>query len=272
MRDIYLSTYCVAFQDYPWLAECIRTFPDFPVGVEFATSWTTPNFDENLVRQIPVFSHLPITLHAPFVEECTIPGSPEEQFMEKEYNKACRLYHQFHATSMVMHTHEGSFPAQEGDRWRARSLEVLLDWTRRMIDEGIHVTVENVGYPKKNSVLFDQEQFVALFDRLPQEVGCLIDTGHAMLNRWDIPALIRRMGTRINGYHLNNNDGFHDSHYPIYDPEGFCSHQEMDDILRAIAQYTPQAHLVLEYAPDGRATTPVIHSDIRRVVQITESL
>lgn len=88
MRDIYLSTYCVAFQDYPWLAECIRTFPDFPVGVEFATSWTTPNFDENLVRQIPVFSHLPITLHAPFVEECTIPGSPEEQFMEKEYNKA----------------------------------------------------------------------------------------------------------------------------------------------------------------------------------------
>ena len=77
MRDIYLSTYCVAFQDYPWLAECIRTFPDFPVGVEFATSWTTPNFDENLVRQIPVFSHLPITLHAPFVEECTIPGSPE---------------------------------------------------------------------------------------------------------------------------------------------------------------------------------------------------
>lgn len=121
-----------------------------------------------------------------------------------------------------------------------------------MIDEGIHVTVENVGYPKKNSVLFDQEQFVALFDRLPQEVGCLIDTGHAMLNRWDIPALIRRMGTRIKGYHLNNNDGFHDSHYPIYDPEGFCSHQEMDDILRAIAQYTPQAHLVLEYAPDGR--------------------
>lgn len=173
---------------------------------------------------------------------------------------------------MVMHTHEGSFPAQEGDRWRARSLEVLLDWTRRMIDEGIHVTVENVGYPKKNSVLFDQEQFVALFDRLPQEVGCLIDTGHAMLNRWDIPALIRRMGTRIKGYHLNNNDGFHDSHYPIYDPEGFCSHQEMDDILRAIAQYTPQAHLVLEYAPDGRATMPVIHSDIRRVVQITESL
>ena len=80
------------------------------------------------------------------------------------------------------------------------------------------------------------------------------------------------MGTRIKGYHLNNNDGFHDSHYPIYDPEGFCSHQEMDDILRAIAQYTPQAHLVLEDAPDGRATTPVIHSDIRRVVQITESL
>lgn len=269
MKNIYLSTYCVAFQNYPWLEQCIRSFHDFPVGVEFATSWTTPGFDQNLVAQIPRFSDLPVTLHAPFVEACTVPGSDAERIMEREFQKACDLYPRFKATSMVMHTHEGSFPHDQLEAWRARSLEVLLDWTGQMLRQGISVTVENVGYPKKDSVLFDEEQFVSLFDQLPQEVGCLIDTGHAMLNHWDIPALIRRMGTRIKGYHLNNNDGTHDSHLPLYDPEGVCPEGEMDKLLRAIAQYTPQAHLVLEYAPGNRVTAEGLHRDIRRVEQLT---
>ncbi|MGO5023275.1 sugar phosphate isomerase/epimerase family protein [Lawsonibacter sp. LCP25S3_G6] len=272
MKNLYLSTFCVGFHDYAQLEQCIRTFTDFPVGVEFATSWTTPNFDQELLQQIPVFSHLPITLHAPFVEECTAPGSAEEALMEQEYTKACRLYHQFGASSMVMHTHEGSFPADQHAYWRARCLEVLLDWTGRMREQNINVTVENVGYPKKDNVLFDQEQFLDLFDHLPQEVGCLIDTGHAILNHWDIPGLIRRMGSRIKGYHLNNNDGIHDSHYPLYDPDGVYSASQIDEILQTIAQYTPDAHLILEYAPNGRATTAVIHHDLQRVAHVTGSL
>lgn len=123
-----------------------------------------------------------------------------------------------------------------------------------MVRQGIRPTVENVGFPLKNSVLFDQAEFEALFDQLPPEVGCLLDTGHALLNHWDIPALIRRLGSRIWGYHLNNNDGLHDSHYPIYDPDGVCPPQEMDEILRSIAKYSPQADLVLEYAPSPRVT------------------
>lgn len=30
MRDIYLSTYCVAFQDYPWLAGVHPYLPRLP--------------------------------------------------------------------------------------------------------------------------------------------------------------------------------------------------------------------------------------------------
>ena len=270
MRPIYLSTYCVAFQDYPWLERCIRSFPDFPLGVEFATSWTTPEFDRKLEEQIPVFAGVPVTLHAPFIEACTVPGSPEERWMEENFLRACRLYPRFGATSMVMHTHEGAFPAGELDRWRQRSLEVLLDWTGRMERMGISVTVENVGYPARGNVLFDLEQFEELFRQLPPSVGCLIDTGHALLNGWDIPALIRRMGGRIRGYHLNNNDGLHDSHLPLYDPAGCCPPEEMDAILRAIARHTPQAHLILEYAPGERITRERIHGDARRVARIVQ--
>ena len=179
MKQIYLSTYCVLFQDYAFLKRCVEQFPDFPVGIEFATYWPTPDFDRLLAAQIPAFAGRPATLHAPFVEICTEPGSPEEAFMELTFQKACALYPQFGASSMVMHTHEGSFPAVQADSRRARSTEVLQAWTERMLRQGISITAENVGYPGKDNVLFDEAQFVALFDRLPAGAGCLIDIGHA---------------------------------------------------------------------------------------------
>ena len=51
----------------------------------------------------------------------------------------------------------------------------------------------------------------------PDEVGALIDTGHAMANHWDIPKLISQLGTRIKGYHLHNTDGVHDLHRPMFE-------------------------------------------------------
>ena len=126
------------------------------------------------------------------------------------------------------------------------------------------MTVENVGYPLKDNLLFNQEEFIQLFADLPEGIGCLIDTGHAMLNDWDIVKVIQTLGPRIRGYHLNNNDGKHDSHYPLYDAEGYYSPQQIDEMLRAIALYSPEADLGIEYAPDGRFTTESLYADIRR--------
>lgn len=41
-------------------------------------------------------------------------------------------------------------------------------------------------------------------------------------------------------------------------------------MLRAIALYSPEADLGIEYAPDGRFTTESLYADIRRVVRVTE--
>lgn len=141
---------------------------------------------------------------------------------------------------MVIHTNEGSFPEEERSAKRARTKEVLLRWYEKLRKMGIEMTVENVGYPLKDNLLFDYDEFVRLFAELPDEIGCLIDTGHAMLNGWDIVKLIKTLGPRIRGYHLNNNDGKHDSHYPLYDSEGYYSPQQIDEMLRAIAIYSPE--------------------------------
>lgn len=271
MKKIYLSTYGVAFSDYETLKKQIEEFSDFQLGVEYATSWTDPDFFEKLDAQVENLKGIPATIHSPFIEICTVPGSSEEQMMEVAFTRACGYYKAFHATSMVFHTNESSFPKEEKEAKRARVREVLLDWYQRLKDQGIEMTVENVGYPKKQNQLFDYDQFIQLFQELPEEIGCLIDTGHAMLNGWDMVKLIETLGPRIRGYHLNNNDGIHDSHYPLYDPEGFYSPEQMDEVLRAIARYSPDADLGIEYAPDGRFTQESLYEDIRRVVRVMEA-
>ena len=113
MKTIYISSYCVFFRDYPALYDMVRGTDD--LGVELATSWTYPEFDALLDAQVQTFAHTPVTIHAPFVEICNEAGSPDAQAMDRAFEKAFRWYDAFHATSMVMHTHEkavspGSIP------------------------------------------------------------------------------------------------------------------------------------------------------------------
>jgi sugar phosphate isomerase/epimerase len=266
---IYLNTFCANFHDYPWLKNCVDHFRDFSVGVEFATYWVLqPDLPGLLDQQVEKFQGIPATIHAPFIEICNEPGSQAEQDMEREFRHAIWAYHAFHASSMVMHTNENSFPAEQRPAMRKKSVEMIRYWYGEMKKEGIHLTVENVGYPKKDNCLFDFENFIALFQELPEEVGCLIDTGHAMLNNWDIIQLIQRLGTRIRGYHLNNNNGHGDSHYPTFDPRGYYTSRQMEDVIAAIARYSPDADLILEYAPGPHITEELMHDDIRHVARI----
>ena len=270
MKPVYLSAFCVDFRDYGWLEDLIRSSGG-AFGVEFGTSWKHPDFDELLEAQIPRFRGLPVTLHSPFVEICTEPGSEAEAFMKASFEKAARWYHLFGATSMVMHTHQAAFdPARRSEKQR-RSEDVLLEtaeWARR---EGISLTVENVGYPLKNNVLFDQEEYISLIRRLPPEVGALIDTGHAMANGWDIPAVVEALGDRIRGYHLHNTDDAHDLHRPMYEAGWNYSAEQMDRLLSCICRHSPDADLILEYAPGEHVTRDLFEGELARLRSVWEN-
>lgn len=268
-KKMYISTLCVKFKDYWWLKNCIDSFDDFPVGIEHGTWWELqPELGDVLDENKSMFYGMPTTIHAPFHEIINEPGSAQEAKMLETFRRACRIYHECNAASMVMHTNEHSFPAETREDMRKRSKEMILFWHNEFKKEGIRMTIENVGYPAKDNQLFDYEQFIHLFHELPEDIGCLIDTGHAMLNNWDIVALIKTLGPRIRGYHLNNNDGRSDAHYPTFDPAGYLSPRKMEEIVAAIARFSPDADLVLEYMFGPRATIDVIHSDLRRIAKI----
>ena len=219
MKPVYLSSFCVRFEDYDLLESLCRGVSPYVAGVELGTSWDKlPDFNERLDRQIPRFQQYPVTIHAPFVEISGAPDSEERRIMDAAFDRAFRWYHEFHATSMVMHTHEKAVDPAQAEAMRENARLAILSVAERAAREGVHLTVENVGYPGRHNVLFDQEQWIALFDQLPDEVGALLDTGHALANGWDLFEVVRRLGTRLRGYHLHNSVYGKDLHRPMFEP------------------------------------------------------
>ena len=253
MNQLFISSFGVNFEHYDLLDQLRQACPGIPMGVELGTGWSIPNFDQLLDSQQERFRDVPVTLHDPFVE---ISGAHDRTEREDMFN----------ARSMVMHTHERSVPPQERRQLQEWSLEAILHMGRRAKAEKAHLLVENVGFPAKNSVLLDQNEYVALFDKLPDEIGALIDTGHAMANHWDIPLLIQQLGTRIRGYHLHNTDGYHDLHRPMFEEGLWYTPEQMEDLLRQIGRETPDAELIFEYVQGPHMTTELFRADARRTV------
>lgn len=245
MNPLYISAYVVNFDDYKTLADWCRTAA---VGPELAADWKAPDFYEHLQANAALFEGMPVTFHAPFVDLSAPRGSEKAREAQAKLQTAFDLYRQFGACSMVIHTHEG-VPEGDFDAARQRSTEALLDLGEQARRAGVSLTVENVGFPDRDNHLYDLEQFCALFETLPEDMGCLIDTGHALRNGWDIPALIRRLGTRIRGYHIHTNNRIRDLHWPLSHGESCMTAAQTQELLATIAAVTPDAHIILEYSP-----------------------
>lgn len=48
MQKIFISSFCVLFEDYDLLEQLCKSCPEVPMGAELGTSWPIPNFDELL--------------------------------------------------------------------------------------------------------------------------------------------------------------------------------------------------------------------------------
>ena len=100
---------------------------------------------------------------------------------------------------------------------RSRAIDASYALLERMIERcrgtGITIAYENIAGP--SMALFTQEEFIHALDGVDPSVKFLLDVGHAHCNHWDIPAVIERLGERLCGFHLHDNDGTGDAHLPI---------------------------------------------------------
>lgn len=206
-------------------------------------NWEEPaNWNEEFLRFKDYTG--PISVHSP-IWELNLASSRFEVISQYSYEvyKGCLEWSaRIGAEQMVLHPSLYSTMIFNRKQSQARSIDNLKRLGEVAGKLGIDLAVENVGFHE--FALFDEEEFVRLFEDIPT-ISALVDVGHAHINGWDTPELIRRLGTRLSAVHLHDNDGIDDLHQPI--GEGTIAWDPLFDALRSLSH---PFRSILEYQFD----------------------
>lgn len=123
---------------------------------------------------------------------------------------------------------------------RKRSRESVLELLDFAKEHHQNILVENVGSTKTS--IFNEDEFCHFLDDMPDNVGYIIDLGHALITKWDIPKMIRTMGSRLKALHIHDNDGVCDAHLPI----GYGI-MDWESLYEVIKESNPSLWLIMEY-------------------------
>jgi sugar phosphate isomerase/epimerase len=243
--EVYYSELCLlgqdVFQNVHMLASQGTSLIELMMD---GTGWSTllPHIEETAaaLRALPV-KGIGYSVHAP-VWDANLAG--ENTWLRtgalealKEAVRFCRLLEAVH---LVVHPgvcHAVSFDKAAARRRALDLLHQLAAYNRLF---GVRLLMENVGTSATS--LFREDEYSSFLDGFPPECGYIIDVGHANINGWDIPNLIRRTGDRLYALHLHDNHGTEDSHLPI--GEGTVNWETLFTVLRGM---TRRPVLVLEY-------------------------
>lgn len=159
-----------------------------------------------------------------------------------EYKKAIEFAGMIHASHVVIHPGFCFSPVFNRELAKQRAAEAIQQLCDVAKPLNVKLAVENVGY--NGSSLFTQEEFTSFLDSIDETAGYLLDVGHAYLNKWDIPYIIKSTKGRLLAVHLHDNTGVGDDHLPI--GKGTI---KWKNIYEALSKFAPDCKLILEYAP-----------------------
>ena len=203
-------------------------------GIEFFYEFGKDYYWDN---EVAAWGKRSLSIHGPCVAVNLADKSHKNY--AKIFAKTFAYAKKIKAGFVVVHTNEGwSEEREQVQNLVIRRLRNVLELGEQY---GVQVLIENVGLRPKQSLLFDLPEFMALLDVFPQ-AGVLLDTGHAHVNGWDIPAVIKTLGKRLVACHLHDNSGQGDEHLPI--GQGSIA---WEAYFKAIKKHAPKSIQVLEY-------------------------
>lgn len=267
MKTLLNAAYCVNFDDFETLAQ--MALPG--TGVELVLFSDRPEYMNCLRTQTARFCDMPVTLHGPFLEvEAACPSnSAARRRILDAYDEAFDVYEQFQARSIVMHTNQCACAKGDQGIYRRMVAETIAEIGAMAKQRNIRLTVENVGLDVKDTMIFDQAAFMDLIFSLPEHIGCLIDLGHMIINQWDCLGAIEILGSRIWAYHLHNNDGTRDGHRPLFEPQMRYTPVQVEETLRCMERFSPEADWILEYEPGSHISVDSMKKEMERLLSFT---
>lgn len=147
------------------------------------------------------------------------------------------------AKQMVVHPGFANSPCFDKAQAQKRAHDAILALAEQAKKVDVKLAFENVGY--HGASIYTQDEFIHALDGVDGIVGYLIDIGHAHINQWDIPEVIRRLSDRMFGFHIHDNNGSRDEHRPI--GEGSVDWAGVVGAMREVKNTS--CEFILEYVP-----------------------
>ena len=212
------------------------------IGVEVYSETGSDFYWDHLLPKLMADRSGPLTVHGPYQNIDLSSADIDYEAARGIYEWTFKLCKKFNATHCVCHPYAyrpRSAMSEEEIRQRENiCLERVVDLNRLAGEYGVSLLVENM--PDKDGLL-SQTDFQRLF--LPvEELNFLIDVGHAHIQNWDMDEMFEKLGSRIHGYHINDNFTDADSHLMVYEGS-----YDWNKFFANYKKYTPKATLVCEY-------------------------
>ena len=227
----------------PYIGYDIYNMAEVPkqYGMEIFAEYGDDFYWECQLKKIMTGRLGKLSVHGPFNEINLASEECDFEEVKKSYCRTFDLVNRYHAVHCVLHPH-GRIPDYVGFNLadgHKRALERTLELDEMARKRDIELLVENMPFTDQ---LMDQEAFLKTFE--PQKhLRFLIDTGHAILNKWNMTEVLGTLKDRIRAYHVHDNFGDGDTHLKV--GEGPT---DWTKFFEDYKKYSPEARLVLEYA------------------------
>lgn len=239
--EIYLST-LVAHSNTDEMADILNSLTE-NVGIEFFNFELDGNAAKGVLALHEMFKERKTTFHAPMAgtEGTAEKGGADYYRLIENYKKAAALAAKTGSKTIVFHTNECVVTKENKAELQSRLLSNLFEIVEICKGYNLRVLAENLGTPGKGLPLFDSKEYAELILN-NKDISAIIDIGHLNINKWDIKWLAKKLGGRIDSYHIHNNNGISDSHSGIS-----CGTFDYGNFFEIYKKYTKNAKLVLEY-------------------------
>jgi len=239
------------------LTKSIKFANELDIKLEIFPLWHNDSFIRFMDGNLSALRGIIGSFHEPcdFCEHSAPRGSTEHKLAIDTCRKTFEYAADLGAEHLVFHHNNRVFEPHERAEMIKVANENLQEMNEIAAEFGLPYLVENAGFVQRKNNLLTENEFVSLFDSI--ENDCLLDIGHAHCNSWDITQVISTLGDRIKVYHIHDNDKSYDSHLQI--GKGTL---DVVNFKRLYDEYTPNAHLIFEYAEGMEISVAEIKQNI----------
>ncbi len=235
------------------------------VGLEIFPRFDEPEFEKVLKECVPVLKKVPISFHEPAfeIEHTADYDTTEYKRTMHRLSSMIKYGSVLGCEYIVYHHNNKAVPDTSKDNALKVSQDNLHEVSQLLLPYGIPVAIENAGTLSHHTMLLNEREFISLCKESVCNV--VIDLGHINTNGWNLKNVIASLKNKIISYHLHNNYGENDEHNRITDGS-----LDFNEFMKYYLEYTPNAHLVLEYNNSFANKEDEICQDINYLINIKE--